>query len=307
MQIKVCEYKYKVFLDNYLRKSPAEVGDIDLYENEVCENFKEINNYFTDSFVEGFFDWVKEGYPDITKDDLKPTCYEIKGVGPFLLGQRFKNGARDFPFILLIIGFDEKYLSSVINEIKEIAKRRFSKIKPHGLTVNLRFTYNNYKDDIFWNQVVAGKYEGVVNNSDLSLKKSDTPMDYAEYSKIYDHWSLRNKSLSRFVSKEPEAALIDSAKNGLYYKFYVKNEFAGIICGRREQFYGNKAVYIFDELLFEKFIRKGLAKFMQQLFHLEMKNIYYIYGHIIAENQPSLKTALACNREIIESEVFFSF
>ena len=225
----------------------------------------------------------------------------------FLLGQRFKSGIRDFPFVLLIIGFDEKFLPSVLDEIKSIAKKQYAKINPLGLTITLRFTRENYKDAEMWNHIVVGKYNQIISDSKYRLDQADSPMNYGEYSKIYERWGKDNTELAKFVSKEPEADLIDSANKGLYFKFYVNDEFAGIICGRKEKIYGHDAVYIFEELLLEKFRGQGLAKTMQRMFHAKFPKIKYIYGHIYEQNRPSLNTAKACNREIIEGEVFFRF
>lgn len=231
--IKPIEYNYKDFLKNYLKSTPIEVGNLTTFEKEAYEDFKEIETYFTDEFVNNFYDWVKERYSDVEIDDLKPRCFEIEGVGPFLIGQRFKNGDINMPFILLIIGFDEDKLLSVIENIKSVAKENFKKINPIGITVTTRNTHELTGINI-WNQIVYGKYEGEVNVDNVRLEASMEPMPYVEYTKIYEEWSKNNASLARFVSKEPEDALVDCAKEGLYFRFYVDNEFAGIICGRKD-------------------------------------------------------------------------
>jgi RimJ/RimL family protein N-acetyltransferase len=88
----------------------------------------------------------------------------------------------------------------------------------------------------------------------------------------------------------------------------VNNEFAGIICAEYEYLYGHKSVYIMEELLLAQFRGKGYAKIMQQLFHKALgEDIKYVFGHILAENIPSFKTALACGRKVLEKEIFFPF
>lgn len=307
MSIVSTEYEYKKFLTAYLKSSPVDIGPDEDFNKLKEDEFKEINTYFTDDFVKELIDWVKIDYPTVETDDLKPICFEIEGIGPFLIGQRFKNGDRKMPFVILVLGFEEEKLSSVIEDIKKIAQQSYPKTKPLGLTVSLRFTDKVPDGAKVWNQVVYGKYNEQVNSSNVRLEVADTPIPYPEYCRIYEDWSAHNSELSRFVSKESEEDLEESAKAGLYFKFFVDNELAGIICGERESLYGHDAIYIFEELLFQKFRGQGLAKTMQRIFHNQFPEVKYIWGHILNENKPSLKTALSCKRKILEKEVFFPF
>lgn len=305
--IKPIEYDPEQFFSQFCLKHPINLGDKKGFEKEKHSEFEEIKFYYTNDFINGFIDWVKEGYPEVDYDDLKPKCFEIQGVGPFLLGQRFKNGDRNMPFVLLILGFDENCLIDHLTAIKTIAQQAYPKIKSKGVTTQLRFSHEVSSNQVIWNQVVYGKYLENTEDEGLKLVRCEEPMNYLKYSQIYHDWSLENPELARFVTKEAEEDLSESAKAGLYFKFYVENEFAGVICGEREDLYGHKAIYIFEELLFKEFRGKGLAKKMQQLFHQKFPEEKYIWGHILAENQPSLKTAMACGRKVLEKEVFFPF
>ena len=302
-----CEFDYKQFLNSNIKKSPIKIGNTDEFKKEKEEEFKDIQTYFTDDFVNGFIDWVREGYSNVVIDDLKPRCFEIEGVGPFLIGQRFKNGDINMPFILLILGFEEERLLDVIEDIKKIAKECFSKISPLGVTVNLRFLNALPQNSIVWNQLVYGKFDGEIENKNVRLEAVSEAMPYDVYCKVYDDWSKQNSELSRFINKEPELALTESAKAGLYFKFYVDDEFAGIICARKDNLYGHEAIYIMEELLIEKFRGKGFAKIMQRLFHKKFPDVEYIWGHILDDNKPSLRTAFSCGRKILERECFFPF
>ncbi|MCP4911691.1 MAG: GNAT family N-acetyltransferase [Oligoflexia bacterium] len=303
---KECVYQYEVFLDNYMAKSPISLGDKDAFRKEREEEYKQVEDFFTDDFVKGFIDWVKEGYPSVEVDDLKPKCFEIEGVGPFLIGQRFKNGDRNMPFIILMIGFSEEYLSQYLEKIKKLARESFPKINPLGLTTTIRFEEELSSRGKVWNQIVFGKYEGDSFDSKYELIPTE-PMDYSEYTKIYEEWGKTNPQVARFVSKESEEDLADAAKNNLYFRFNIDGEFAGIICAEEDSLYGHDSIYIFEELIFEKFRGQGLATIMQKMFHLKFPHKKYVWGHILHENQSSLKTALACNRRVLEREVFFPF
>lgn len=306
-KFKAVEYNYKIFLDSYLSRSPIELGDAEAFSKERESEYKDIESFFTDEFVNGFIDWVREGYSDVEFEDLKPRCFEIEGVGPFLIGQRFKNGDRNMPFIILVLGFSEEYLPKYLEDIKSLAKESYSKINPLGLTTTIRFEEKLIEQGKIWNQIVFGKYKGEGFDSKYELRTTKAPMDYEEYSKIYEEWGKTNPEVARFVSKESKEDLIEAANNGLYFRFFIDGEFAGIICAEDDSLYGHDSIYIFEELIFEKFRGQGLAKIMQKMFHLHFPNKRYVWGHILNENQSSLKTAKACGRKVLEREVFFPF
>ena len=69
-----------------------------------------------------------------------------------------------------------------------IAKKQYAKINPLGLTITLRFTRENYKDAEMWNHIVVGKYNQIISDSKYRLDQADSPMNYGEYSKIYEQW-----------------------------------------------------------------------------------------------------------------------
>ena len=60
MKITETKYNYEVFYRNYISKSPMVIENVEEFKKEALEDFKEIEEYYKDSFVEGFYDWVKE-------------------------------------------------------------------------------------------------------------------------------------------------------------------------------------------------------------------------------------------------------
>jgi hypothetical protein len=62
---------------------------------------------------------------------------------------------------------------------------------------------------------------------------------------------------------------------------------------------------MFENFVTERWRGKGIASWLQSVYLTSLRERFeYVWGHISAENEASLKTALRCGREIIQTEFF---
>ena len=81
-----------------------------------------------------------------------------------------------------------------------------------------------------------------------------------------------------------------------------------MVAAREEALYGSRAMLIIEIFLAERWRGRGAAKAVDTALVSRMADRYpMVWEHIHAGNSPSLRTALAQGRSIVETEYFFPF
>jgi hypothetical protein len=221
-----------------------------------------------------------------------------------LAGVRYKSLNRDFPFIELNMNFDLD--KSNRSDIRDLVAREFQKLSPLGFTV--KQGPNTLRDAQEWNHVVFGKTVVTNPSSADSHLEFDWPKsfgDFATYRGEYERLLSNHPDLQGIVRIETDDVLKRSASKGLMMVVQDQFGLAALLAGQDRDLYGLPCLYIKENFITERWRGKGLASWLQSVFLTQLRDRYeYVFGHIDAINQASLKTALACGREIIQTEYF---
>jgi hypothetical protein len=100
------------------------------------------------------------------------------------------------------------------------------------------------------------------------------------------------------VRLESGETLAKCRNEGALFEILIDGEWAGIIAATRESGLGLPGFQIAEEILTAPFRGRGLAKPVQREFvaQLPAKDDDFLSGMILAENRPSLRTALGVGR-----------
>ncbi len=221
-----------------------------------------------------------------------------------LAGVRYKSLNRDFPFIELNMNFDLS--KSNRSDIRDMVAREFHKLSPLGFTV--KQGPNSLKNALEWNHVLFGRTARPNPSSAESHLEFDWPKsfgDYSTYRAEYERLLANHPNLQGIVRVEPEEVLKRTASKGLMMVVQDQFGLAALLAGQDRDLYGLPCLYMKENFIAERWRGKGLASWLQSVFLTQLRERYqYVFGHIDAINEASLKTALTCGREIIQTEYF---
>lgn len=224
-----------------------------------------------------------------------------------LAGVRYRSLNREFPFIELNMNFDLN--SSNRTDIQNLVAVEFQKVGPLGFTV--KQGPGTLKNAQQWNHIVFGKTKiknASVAESHLEFEWPKTFGDYSTYRSEYERLLSIDENLQGIVRVEPEDVLKRSASKGLLMAVQDQFGLSALLAGQERELYGLPCLYLMENFITERWRGKGLASWLQSVFLTSLRDRYeYVFGHISAKNPASLKTALSCGREIIQTEYFCEF
>jgi len=225
-------------------------------------------------------------------------------------GIRFRNLDPGFPFIEVTSNFNllEPSLSL---PVLTIAAQQFAGFAPRGLLlagpagVTLAMPFER------WTHVVAGASAqacAAVLPTGLSCSFPAKVDFYDAYHTAYSQWRASSPGLAPFVRIEPGQSMGEAAAAGLLASFHDARGWCGVVGAREEAFYGTPAMYIFELFLVERWRGRRAGRAIDAALVCPMAERYpVVWEHIHAGNLPSLRTALAQGRSIVETEYFLPF
>ena len=272
---------------NYLTSVREEISDLDqLASEEVYKSRAEFLNLSVDA------------------SELRDRVLLNENNKIILAGVRYRNLDAEFPFIELNANFD--FDESNLVDIQKLVHSEFRAISPQGFT--FKQAPGEIKMTKAWSHIVFGKTHLTNPSSAESHLEFEWPRsfdDYSTYRAEYERFLEASPELQGYVRVEPEEALKKSATKGLM--MVVSDQFgtAALLAGHERELYGLKCLYLGENFVTERWRGKGLASWLQSVYLTSLRDRYeYVWGHIYAGNLPSLKAALACGREIIQTEFF---
>ena len=222
----------------------------------------------------------------------------------FIAGIRFRNLELNRPFITIMPSFSEldeglilKLSRKIKSEFKVFNPESFHFTMPEDVTCNAKAL----KIDRF---TVVESIENLdLSSANLKLTPLKSIEFYNEYVEEYEHLYRTSTHLRSEVRIEDLASLNEAGQLGLMYKLEIDGEVGGLIAGFIQNYYGQEAVCILEEIIFAKHRGKGLGVFLQKSFAKEMQPRFNVlWGQISELNKASLKTAQRVGRKITEVE-----
>ncbi|SDL98964.1 hypothetical protein SAMN04487916_12046 [Arthrobacter sp. ov407] len=130
---------------------------------------------------------------------------------------------------------------------------------------------------------------------------------FADYQREHQAWRADAPELSSFVSESGQEGLQEAADQGLLMSLRDDLGFAGLAAATMSPLFGRRAVCMLDVFLTERLRGRGLAPAMQSVFLAGQRSgADTVWGHIHAENLPSLRTAQKLGRRPVQQEYFVS-
>jgi len=225
-------------------------------------------------------------------------------------GIRFRNLDPGFPFIEVTSNFDVLDLS-LSRPVLAIAARQFAGFAPRGLLlagppgVTLAMPFER------WTHVVAGASAqacAAVLPTGLCCSFPAKVDFYDAYHAAYAEWRASSPGLAPFVRIEPRQSMEEAAAAGLLASFHDASGWCGVVGAREEALYGTPAMYIIELFLVERWRGRRAGRAIDTALVSRMAEHYpVVWEHIHAGNLPSLRTALAQGRSIVETEYFLPF
>lgn len=161
------------------------------------------------------------------------------------------------------------------------------------------------KHDMHW---VVGKIDSE-RKSKLTFENQKDLKVFEDFKISYSEFYEDNPSFKGLLGEVDEEDIQESLDSGHLYKLLLNGEFLGILAGYEEVFADQKAFYVNDVVVFRKFRGQGLGVEIQNAIHeiASENGMKYVYGTILENNIPSLKTATRSGREIIFGKYLFPF
>lgn len=130
---------------------------------------------------------------------------------------------------------------------------------------------------------------------------------FADYQHDHHTWRSGAPELAPFVSESTLEGLQEAADQGLLMSLRDNHGFAGLAAATISPLFGQRAVSMLDVFLTERLRGKGLAPAVQSSFLAGQRSgADTVWGHIHAENLPSLRTARKLGRRPVQQGYFVS-
>lgn len=278
-------------LEKFCFKLLDELRDLD--EDDVCQSRSE-----------------KIGRDDAPPEYFKERIVSLEDGRAVWLGLRFFALNPDMPFVEVHKswqGLNQGDLESIRKKIEE----EYPKLKMKGIALytplDIVRTHKPSLDnhDMHW---VVGRIDPK-RKSKLTYQNQKDIKVFEDFKKSYAEFYEDNPSFKGFLGEVDEEDIKESLDSGHLYKLFLNGEFMGILAGYEDIFADQKAFYVNDVVVFRKFRGQGLAVEIQNAIHeiATLHDMKYVYGTILENNAPSLKTATRSGRKIIFGKYLIPF
>ncbi len=272
----------------------------------VMTDMEELLELNKDDTRSGRFNYFN--IPNTTVADYSERIFEFDSNRRILAGIRHVGGNRDLPFVNVTANFSLTN-NREISEISALVKKEFKVFKPK----HFAFWANHELSESNSITIPVRRYLAA-RLSALDLSITDTALKvelltddsyWQGYQAEYQKFHHTNPELKSWVTASEKDDLERYRLQSLLFKFYYKNQFAGLVGGEVSNLLGLKGLYMGELLIVEQFKGQGLACQMQKLFlQAVAKNFEVVWGTIDVRNIPSTKTALRVGRKPMRTEFF---
>lgn len=163
-----------------------------------------------------------------------------------------------------------------------------------------------------WATVVAGSLPTAAQGheagavGDTRISWPDTAADvFGEYQREHHAWRSAFPDLAPFVPESDEDELEEAANEGRLMVLEDDHGFAGLAAATSSTLFGRPSIYMIEMFLAKHVRGQGLAPVVESLFLAgQRSDVDTVWGHIHAQNVPSLRTAEKLRREAVQQEYF---
>lgn len=231
--------------------------------------------------------------------DFQERIFNLDNGDFILAGIRFRNLELDKPFVSVWSSSSKISVEVIANCIK----KEFAVFKPQFL--RMRFPYPHSTHANIDSLTVAGliKEMPTLHSQEIELRPATSVDFYDRYLEEYEAFYQKDPELRHEVRTESLEGFDEPLKNGLLFKVFIKESFAGIMAGQKSDLYGRKGLCVYEELLFQEFKGQGYGPLIQNAFVKKLEHQFeLLWGTISPLNPRSLKTALRNGRKITEAD-----
>lgn len=267
---------------------------------QITNELKELETLSTDDVCQKRY--ARFEIPGSVPKDFQERIISLENGDFILAGIRFRNLELDRPFVSAWSS-SSKTSTDIITDC---IKKEFSIFKPKFL--EMRLPHSNFYDANIDRLVVAGLIKEMPNlhSEKVQLRAALSIDFYDRYLEEYEAFYKKDPELRHEVRTESPDGFDEPLKEGLLFKVFINEKFAGIMAGQKSDLYGRKGLCVYEELLFQKFKGQGYGPLVQNAFAKKFENEFeLLWGTISPLNYRSLKTAFRNGRKITEADYFF--
>ena len=240
-----------------------------------------------------------------TANDYQPREVRLRDGRTVLAGIRFRALDIHLPFVM-VSATTAAWTSAAEVEaaVAELAAM-FSIFRPRWIQMRLhpdlaagsRLPVDRY--------VVAGGIEQILAGvaSDAIARVRLTPAAPGGYARYVETYADLDPALAQEVMAESAESLAECHAEGLHFDVEVDGVWAGVAAARSEPLLGVQGFMVVEEVLARRWRRQRLGSALQyrltEAIAARFGRDGLLHGTIASINQPSLRTALPCGREVL--------
>lgn len=249
---------------------------------------------------------------NVSAEHMAERLLETGDERPVVSGLRYRNLDPDFPFVA-VKTTARLNGRSVVDALAAQVSEAYRGVSLRGFT----FWEQPGLDQLAaesWATCMAGSLSAATRGDGRDLPGFLTiswPTAATEVFPAYQHehqaWRSDAPELAPFVSESDPEGLQEAADLGLLMSLRDNQGFAGLAAATISPLFGRRALCMLDIFLTKRLRGRGLAAAVQSSFLAGQRSgADTVWGHIHAENQPSMRTAQKLDRRAVQQEYFVS-
>ncbi len=247
---------------------------------------------------------------NVSTEDMTERLLEASDERTAISGLRYRNLDPTFPFVAVKTTARVNDLEAVVALAAQVTEayrgvgvRGFTFWEQPGLDLSVAES---------WATVMAGSLSVAATADErelptpLAISWPDAATEvFADYQHEHRTWRSDTPALASFVSESDQDGLQEAADQGLLMSLRDDHGFAGLAAATVSPIFGRRAVCMLEIFLTERLRGKGLAPAVESSFLAGQRSgADTVWGHIHAENLPSLRTAQKLRRRPVQQEYF---
>ncbi len=317
MNVKVVN----AFVDDEIRQTPASIKQ-EIPLRTLRARFKQQVTYdwrltYDEEFARMFS--ARCPVPEAVPSDYNYRVIQLESGRFLMMSIRFRNLNPMKPFVEVVHKDFPLIDSTDLAEIEHAVETNYQKFSPlwirlFDLSGEIRKIASSRHLDCDFKYYGALAMDIIAQEVDetgsrIQLIKPDSLSFYEDYRAIYQELAPTSPLYGpEAVWFEPTESLQQALAEGSLFCVTVDNEWAGVFALRRGTERFLKGAYLVEEVLRAKFRGRGLAAGIQRrvIRSMQIEKDDFIYGHIMEQNLPAIRTAERVGRRCLGGMYFVS-
>lgn len=247
---------------------------------------------------------------NVSAENMTERLLEASNERTVVSGLRYRNLDPAFPFVAVKTtarvndpSAVDALAAQVAEAYRDVGVRGFTFWEQPGLALSPAES---------WATVMAGSLSAATQADQrdlpgfltISWPEAAAEM-FADYQHEHQAWRSNAPELAPFVAESDQEGLQEAADQGLLMSLRDDHGFAGLAAATTSPLFGQRALCMMDIFLTERLRGRGLAAAVESSFLAGQRSgADTVWGHIHAENLPSLRTAQKLRRQPVQQEYF---